>query len=159
MELNEDGKNNQKSNKTLKKDSSAYSYHREKANARKRKFLDNMTEEQKEIKRAKDREYYHKKKAENKVKKISDITESKKRAVRKQWKKASKKYRQKKKMLANAVSDTPSPSNIDLDIPLSFSCNLVQRLCVRKKVKKDQTNKVIEMRRKIEVVKQKTKRK
>lgn len=54
METNENGKTKKKSKKALKKDSLAYLRHREKANARKRFFLDNMTEEQKEIKRAKD---------------------------------------------------------------------------------------------------------
>lgn len=142
METNENGKTKKKTKKELKKDSMAYLRHREKANARKRKFLDNMTEEQKEIKRAKDREYYQKKKAENKVNKISDLTEREKRALRKQWKEASKKYRAKKKMLANAVSNTPPPSDNELDIPLlplPPSRDLTRKQRGRKKVKKDRT--------------------
>ncbi|KAL3282625.1 hypothetical protein HHI36_005800 [Cryptolaemus montrouzieri] len=55
-----------KSKKRLKQDSIAYKRHRVKANARKRKFLNRMTPEQKETERLKDREYYQKKKAENK---------------------------------------------------------------------------------------------
>lgn len=97
MEPNEDGKK-KTTKKTFKKNSSAYLKYREKANARKRNFLDKMTEEQREIKRAKDRETYQKKKAENKVKKITDMTEREKRKQRKQWKHASKKYRDKKKI-------------------------------------------------------------
>lgn len=61
METPDKEKNKKKSQKKLKKDSAAYLRQREKANARKRKFLDKMTEDQKEIKRAKDREYYKKK--------------------------------------------------------------------------------------------------
>ena len=64
METPDKEKNKKKSQKKLKKDSAAYSRQREKANARKRKFLDKMTEDQKEIKRAKDREYYKKKSRE-----------------------------------------------------------------------------------------------
>ncbi|CAG9782469.1 unnamed protein product [Diatraea saccharalis] len=102
-----DKEKKKRTRKQLKKDSAAYLRQREKANARKRKFLDKMTEQQKEIKRAKDREYYKKKKEENKVKKISDMTEREKRKQRKDWKKASKKYRDKKKGLANLISNTP----------------------------------------------------
>lgn len=45
MEPNENGKK-KKTKKNPKKNSSAYLQEREKANARKRKFLDKMTEEQ-----------------------------------------------------------------------------------------------------------------
>lgn len=55
MKTNENGKKKKKSKKALKRDSVAYLRHREKANARKRNFLDKMTEEQREIKRAKDK--------------------------------------------------------------------------------------------------------
>ncbi|KAF5283695.1 hypothetical protein FQA39_LY17243 [Lamprigera yunnana] len=78
-------------------DSADYLRQREKANAKKRNCLDKMTEQQIEIKRAKDRECYKKKKAENKVKKISDMAEREKRKKRKDFKKASKKYREKKR--------------------------------------------------------------
>lgn len=66
MESDEAGKNKKRPKKQLKKDSSAYLRQREKANARKRKFLDKMTPEQREIKRAKDRAYYQKKKQKRK---------------------------------------------------------------------------------------------
>lgn len=62
MESHKVEKNKNRSKKQIKKNSTAYLRQREKANARKRKFLDKMTEEEKEIKRAKGREYYHKKK-------------------------------------------------------------------------------------------------
>lgn len=64
---------------------------KELANARKRKFLDKMTNEQRAIKRAKDRAYYQKKKTEKKVKIITKMTERERRKQRKKWKKASKK--------------------------------------------------------------------
>ncbi|CAH2020194.1 unnamed protein product [Acanthoscelides obtectus] len=66
----ENNKNEKKNNskKRLKQKSIAYKRHRENANARKSKFLDNMTPEQKEMKRLKDREYNQRKKAEKKVK-------------------------------------------------------------------------------------------
>lgn len=83
--------------KRLNRDSPTYLRHRELANARKRRFLDNMTEEEKILKRAKDREYYKKKKAENKIKKIADLTECQKRVLRTHWIKASKKYRERNK--------------------------------------------------------------
>lgn len=57
MESQETEKNKKRSKKQVKKNSSAYLPLREKANARKRKFLDKMTEEEREIKRAKDRAY------------------------------------------------------------------------------------------------------
>lgn len=60
-------------------------------------FLDKITPEQKEIKRAKFREYYHKMKGENKIKHVSEMSEREKRQQRKKWKEASKKYREKKK--------------------------------------------------------------
>lgn len=107
-------KNKKMTQKKLEKDSVAYLRYREKANARKRKFLAKMTEEQKEIKRAKAREYYKKQKAENKVKKISDMTERQKQQLRKNWKIRSKKYRQKKKCLTNAISNTPPQSDDNL---------------------------------------------
>ncbi|KAK9885072.1 hypothetical protein WA026_009296 [Henosepilachna vigintioctopunctata] len=90
---NEDKK---KSKKRLKQDSIAYRKHREKAYARKSKFLDKMTPEQREMKRLKDREYYQRKKAENKVKTVSDMTERQKRKQRKSWRKNSQKYKEKK---------------------------------------------------------------
>jgi uncharacterized protein HemY len=65
-------------NKLLKKDSSAYLRQRKNDNARKMKFLDKMTAEQREIKRVKDRTYYQKKKAEKKVKPIAQMTEQEK---------------------------------------------------------------------------------
>lgn len=111
METPDAEKNIKRTKKKLKKDSAAYLRQREKANARKRKFLDKMTDEQRELKRAKDREYYKKKKAEKKVKNIADMTEREKRKQRKDWKKASKKYREKKKALANIISDTPPQSD------------------------------------------------
>lgn len=69
----------------------AYFRQREKANVRKRKFLDKMTDDQKEIKRARNRTYYKKKKTEKHVKKKAEITEREQRTKRKDWKKASKK--------------------------------------------------------------------
>lgn len=67
MVSHEAEKNKKRPKKRLKKDSSAYLRQREKANARKRKFLDRMTDEQREIKRAKDRAYYQKKKQKRKL--------------------------------------------------------------------------------------------
>lgn len=155
-----DKEKNKKIPKKLKKDSAAYLRQREKANARKRKFLDKMTEEQKEIKRAKDREYYRKKKAEKKVKKITDMTEREKRKQRKDWKKASKKYREKKKSLANLVSNTPPQSDDDL-AAVPPERRQVGRKIVRKdrakayrKIKK-QDKIIIEMKRKIASLKKK----
>ncbi|CAH2979297.1 unnamed protein product [Chilo suppressalis] len=84
-----------RSKKQIKKNSTAYLCQREKANGKKRKFLDNMTEEEKHIKRAKGRKYYHKKKQEKKVKNIAEMTEREKRKQIKIWKEVTKKYREK----------------------------------------------------------------
>ncbi|XP_045768056.1 uncharacterized protein LOC123869252 [Maniola jurtina] len=97
--------------KQLKKNTSAYLHQREKANARKRKFLDKMTDEEREIKRAKDRAYYQQKKAEKKVKNIAQVTQREQRKQRKKWKEASKKYREKKKKLSSIVNNTPPHSD------------------------------------------------
>lgn len=92
--------------KELDKESSSYLLQREKANARKRKFLDKMTAEQRELKKAKDREYYWKHKEHNKVKKIINMTEQEKEKIRKNWKEASIRYREKKKKITNIVDNT-----------------------------------------------------
>lgn len=81
----------------IKQDSPTYLTQRQKANARKRRFLDKMTDEQKEIKRCKDRAYYRKKKAEGNSKSITQLTEQEKRKKRNSWKEASKKYRNKQR--------------------------------------------------------------
>ncbi|KAL4717885.1 hypothetical protein ACJJTC_005730 [Scirpophaga incertulas] len=163
METPHKEKNKKKSQKKLKKDSAAYLRQREKANARKRKFLDRMTEEQREIKRAKDREYYKKKKAEKKVKNIANMTNREKRQ-RKDWKIASKKYREKKKALINMIRDTPPQSDDELAVVPS-----VRRQVGRKGVRKDrakayrkikkQGETIVQMKRKIESLKKKLQRK
>lgn len=127
------GKNKKLQKKQVKKNSSAYLRQREKANARKRKFLNKMTEEEREIKRAKDRAYYQKKKAEKKVKNIDEMTEREKRKQRKIWKEASKKYREKKKAISSIVNNTPPHS----DDELAEARSLVRRTVGRKIVRKD----------------------
>lgn len=162
METPDKERNKKNTKKQVKKDSAAYLRQREKANARKRKFLAKMTEEQKEIKRAKDREYYEKKKLENKVKKITDMTEREKRKQRKNWKKASKKYREKKKGLANLISNTPPQSDEEIDV--SRQRRQVGRKIVRKdrakayrKIKKQEET-IVQMKRKIQSLKKKLQR-
>lgn len=152
------------SKKQLKKNSAAYLRQREHANARNRKFLDKMTDEQREIKRAKDRAYYQKKKAEKKVKNIAEMTEREKRKQRKEWKKASKKYREKKKAFTNIINNTPPHSDDDLGATSSIR-KQVGRKIVRKdrakayrKIKK-QKETIVQMKRKIESLKRKLKRK
>lgn len=54
----EEPKQKKISKKNINKNSQAYIKQRQKANARKRKYLDNLTLEQRELKKAKDREYY-----------------------------------------------------------------------------------------------------
>lgn len=66
-------------------------------NARKRKFLLNMTPEQKAKKQVKDRAYYNKMKADNKVKSITEMSEKEKEEQRKLWRQNTRKYREKKK--------------------------------------------------------------
>lgn len=156
-------KNKKKTQKKLKKDSASYLRQREKANARKRKFLDKLTEEQREIKRAKDREYYKKKKAEKKVKTIADMTEREKRKQRKCWKNASKKYREKKKGLANIISNTPPQSDDDL-VTVPLERRQVGRKTVRKdrakayrKIKKQEET-IVQMKRTIQSLKKKIQR-
>lgn len=122
-----------KSKKRLKEDSIAYKKYREKANARKRKFLDKMTPEQKEMKRLKDREYYQRKKAENKVKTVNDMTERQKRKQRKTWRINSQKYRQKKKMIANILADSPPDTENEIEDDNRES----RKKAGRKQVKKD----------------------
>lgn len=58
----------------MKKYSAAYLHQSEKTNARKGKFLDKMTSEKREIKRAKYNEYYQKKKKQS----IVDMSEREK---------------------------------------------------------------------------------
>ncbi|KAL3287881.1 hypothetical protein HHI36_002339 [Cryptolaemus montrouzieri] len=70
------------SRKRLKQNSIAHKRHGVKVNARKHKFLNKMTPEQKEMKISKDREYYQRKKAKNKVETASDMTEREKRKQR-----------------------------------------------------------------------------
>lgn len=163
METPDREKNKKKTKKKLKKDSAAYLRQREKANARKRKFLDKMSEEQREIKRAKDREYYKKKKAEKKVKRVADMTERERRKQRKCWKNASKKYREKKKGLANIISNTPPQSDDDL-VAVPSERRQVGRKTVRKdrakayrKIKKQEKT-IVEMKRKIQSLKKKLQR-
>ncbi|CAH0552457.1 unnamed protein product [Brassicogethes aeneus] len=91
-----------------------------------------MTEEERDIKRAKDRAYYQKKKGENKVKNIAEMTEREKRKQRKIWKEASKKYREKKKALSSIVNNTPPHSDDNLAATLS-----VRKTVGRKIVRKD----------------------
>ena len=115
METDKNDKKKKKSKKRSKQDSIAYKIHREKANARKSKFLDKMTPEHKEMKRLKDREYCHRKKNENKVKTVSDMTESQKKKQRKLWRKNSQKYRQKKKMMGNILANSPPNSENEVE--------------------------------------------
>ncbi|KAG6443763.1 uncharacterized protein LOC115456138 [Manduca sexta] len=130
---NDKNEEKRKSKKRLKQDSVAYKRHREKANARKRKFLDNMTPEQKEMKRLKDREYYQRKKAEKKVKTISDMTEREKRKQRKSWREYSQKYRQKKKMMENILADSPPASENEMKSDIRE----LRKKSGRKRIKKD----------------------
>lgn len=132
-----------------------------------------MTAEQREIKRAKDREYYQKKKAKKKVTKVSDMTEREKRKLRKRWRKASKTYREKKMIFANAISNTP-PTSEDESTPRSLTPenairhNLARREVGRKIVRKDRAkayrtiqkkeNMITQMRRTIESLKKKLQR-
>lgn len=158
---NEDKK---KSKKRLKQDSIAYKKHREKANARKRKFLDKMTPEQREMKRLKDREYYQRKKAENKVKTVSDMTERQKRKQRKSWSKNSQKYRQKKKMLANILSNSPPDSENEIESDNRLSRKRSGRKLVKKdkaqayRTVKEQKDKIQKMQRIIDKLRKKVQR-
>ncbi|XP_052755801.1 uncharacterized protein LOC128201806 isoform X1 [Galleria mellonella] len=70
----------------------------EKAKARKRRFLEKMTPEQKELKRKKDLQYYHKRKAEKK-KNIAEMPENQRTKLRELWRINSKKYRERKKRI------------------------------------------------------------
>lgn len=82
-----------------------------------RRARQKMTEEQLEERRRKDRERYQCKKEHGLVKNISDVTPREKRIIRKRWKDASKRYRQKKKNIKalevqteNIMSTTPPAS-------------------------------------------------
>ncbi|XP_063363882.1 uncharacterized protein LOC134652649 [Cydia amplana] len=161
---NDKNEEKKKSKKRSKQDSTAYKKHREKANARKRKFLDKMTPEQREVKRLKDREYYQRKKAENKVKTVSDMTERQKRKQRKLWRKNSQKYRQKKKMMANILANSPPDSENEIENDNRVS----RKTSGRKQVKKDkaqayrtvkkQKNKIQKMQRIIDQLRKKVQR-
>lgn len=130
-------KQQKQSKKKVNQNSAAYLKQREKENARKRKFLDKMTPEQKEMKKVKDREYYARKKAENKTKTISDMSEREKRQQRKQWKKNSQKYREKKRMLTSILNNSPPASeNEPNDDP---GPSAVRAKLGRKAVKKDRS--------------------
>lgn len=73
METNKEAKKKKIAKKQVKKDSPAYLRLREKVNAYNRKYRDKMTDEQKEIIRAKGREYYYIKKAEKNLKIFNDF--------------------------------------------------------------------------------------
>ncbi|CAH1987621.1 unnamed protein product [Acanthoscelides obtectus] len=152
------------SKKQLKKNSSAYLRQREKANARKKKFLDKMTEEEIEIKRAKDRAYYRKKKAEKKVKNISEMTEREKRKQRKIWKEASKKYREKKKKLSTILNNTPPHSDDELAATPSVRKTVGRKIVRKDRAKayrkiKQQEKTIAKITRKYETLKKKLRRK
>lgn len=155
------------SKKNINKNSAAYIKQRQKANARKRKYLDNLTTEQRLLKKAKDREYYQKKKAANKTKRIEDMTEREKRKQRALWKKNSTKYRQRKKNLVNILNDTPPLSeaeSMNNDTPRSTKRRREGRKLVRKDRAKayrtiaKQSSKMKEMQRKIDSMKKKIER-
>lgn len=75
--MEEDKNKNEKlSKKKINRNSAAYLRQRKKANARKCKFLNKMTPEQREMKREKDKEYYQRKKAEKKTKSLSEMFET-----------------------------------------------------------------------------------
>ncbi|XP_054720926.1 uncharacterized protein LOC129230544 [Uloborus diversus] len=89
----------------IKKTSQQYKLHRQKANARNQKYKSNLTEEKKEIIKAKARERYRKKKELGLIQPIAERSDREKRKQRKIWKNATTKYRKK-------ISDninTPSP--------------------------------------------------
>ena len=164
----EQPKKKKTSKKNINKNSAAYIKQRQKANARKRKYLDNLTLEQRELKKAKDREYYQKKKAENKIKSIKSMTEREKRKQRALWKKNSRKYRQKKENLVNIITNTP-PQSEDENIHVhNDTPYLTKRKRGRKVVRKDrakayrtiakQNTKIKEMQNKIDSLKKKIKR-
>ncbi|CAH1970101.1 unnamed protein product [Acanthoscelides obtectus] len=152
------------SKKQLKKNSSAYLRQGEKANARKKKFLDKMTEEEIEIKRAKDRAYYRKKKAEKKVKNIAEMTEREKRKQRKIWKEASKKYREKKKTLSTILNNTPPHSDDELAASPSVRKTVGRKIVRKDRAKayrkiKQQEKTIAKITRKYETLKKKLRRK
>lgn len=161
----EELKKKKTSKKIINKNSAAYIKQRQKANARKRKYLDNLTKEQRELKKAKDREYYQKKKAANKIKFINDMTEREKRKQRALWKKNSRKYRQKKKNLTNTLNNTPPLSeeeSMTNDTPRSTKRNREGRKVVRKDRAKayrtiaKKNSKIKEMQNKIDSLKKKS---
>ncbi|CAH0673870.1 unnamed protein product [Spodoptera exigua] len=92
--------------KKLDKSSPAYIRQRQIANARKRVYLDKLTPEQREIKKAKDREYYYKKKNTMQRRSIYDLPEDKQLKLRAQWNRNTKKYRQKCIIEQNFDTDT-----------------------------------------------------
>lgn len=94
-------------------------------------FLDKITPEQKEIKRAKFREYYHKMKGENKIKHVSEMSEREKRQQRKNGKKPQKSTEKRKN--ANAVSNSPLPSE---NLPAVDAYRTSRKQLARKTVKR-----------------------
>ncbi|XP_059047408.1 uncharacterized protein LOC131842859 [Achroia grisella] len=104
------------------KQQTALSRAQEKAKARKRKFLDKMTPEQKALKKKKDLQYYHKKKAEKK-KHISELPENQRVKLRELWRINSKKYRERKKkvevevIIPDIKTEFPPPVITDIETP------------------------------------------
>lgn len=109
------------------------------------RFRQNMTSEQLEDKRKKDRDRYKRKKEQGLVKCINEHSKREKRHIRKIWKRASQTYRQNKnernKQINYLESNTPPDSDIDMNtiqetprIPHS-----VKKIRGRKKVKRDRT--------------------
>lgn len=131
METNEEGNKKHIPKKQLKKDSPAYLRLREKRNAYNRKYRDKMTDEQKEILRAKGREYYYIKKAEKNFKKFNDFDRTWKASTKEEVEKGVKKVQWKEEGVIKC-SHTP---------PLQYNKltprNLVRRQVGRKIAKKD----------------------
>ncbi|CAL1295331.1 unnamed protein product [Larinioides sclopetarius] len=82
----------------------AYKKQREKANARNRKYLEKMTDAQREERNRKRREAYQKNKNLNLIKDINDLAPRQQQKKRKYWREASAKYRKQKQQLKDVIT-------------------------------------------------------
>lgn len=122
-----------KSTKNLSK-GEKYDRHKTLNAERVKRFRQNMTEEQWEEKRQKDRERYKKKKEQNLIKSINELSEREKRKKRKMWKQNSRNYRIKKKNEERMLTNTPPSSDEEM---IAVPVESVQKKRGRKQVKRD----------------------
>lgn len=137
--------NKKKNEKTL---ADKYVRAKKLAAARQRKHKANMTEDQLETKRKRDRERYHRLREEKKIKLVKEMSEVEKKKFRKIWKKKQATYRKKKKMEDSVMPDSPPLSDEGTVLSPLSSSRSRQNEAGRKKLRRDRAKAYRELRKK-----------